>query len=185
MTWDIYALQPGPMERKAPFDLADPFLRGLVANLQPFVLRISGTGCENVIFGNSTRTVPEGVIKVLRPGGGGTAPFNARPSDWDQVVAFANATGAEMVVGLNMLLRKWPHSGGEGGCGGVGEAGCLWDSTNARAWIEHNRDVGAPIYGYELGEIRSPNPLLKSCIFCVLKPQKYPCPNRMEIWTSH
>jgi hypothetical protein len=30
-------------------------------------------------------------------------------------------------------------------------ASCEWDPTNARAWLEHNRDMAAPVVGYELG----------------------------------
>ena len=45
--WDIYALQPNPMSHNSPFDLSDKPLQKLVSELQPFILRVSGTGCEN------------------------------------------------------------------------------------------------------------------------------------------
>lgn len=142
------------MRRNAPFDLEDQFLRGLIANLHPFVLRISGTGCENVVFGSAgNTTVPAAVSKLLRPNGGGTAPFNAAVADWDRVVGFAKATGGDMVVGLNLLLREWPE-GGAHGCASAGSADCAWDPTNARTWLEHNRDTAAPVVGYELGTLR-------------------------------
>jgi hypothetical protein len=54
VTWDVFALRPSVMANHQPFDLTDPFLRGLARNLHPFVLRVSGTSMltlPDVCFG--------------------------------------------------------------------------------------------------------------------------------------
>lgn len=103
-TWDIYALAPGPMNKSSPFNLTDPIIRALTAELQPLIIRISGTGCENAEFddgGGSASSsfvpIPRAVNSSLRPGGGGTSVFNTSASDWTRVAEFIRAVDADVV----------------------------------------------------------------------------------------
>ena len=147
-TWDIYALRhnSGAQQREK---LRSPARQRLMRELRPFVLRVSGTGCENMqLSAGPYIPTPPAVTKLLRSGGGGTNPANVTLEDWSDVAAFAAATDASLVLGLNMLLRDWPGDGSQGCAGGA----CPWNPANARAWIAHNKQVpGLNIEGYELG----------------------------------
>eukprot|EP00039_Didymoeca_costata_P003173 m.65745 g.65745 ORF g.65745 m.65745 type:complete len:496 (-) comp11758_c0_seq1:102-1589(-) len=150
VTWDIFALQPGPMSKNVPFNLSDKYIQNLVSELRPFVLRVSGTGCENTMFDNNPDSyvpIPLAVQNLLRPGGGGTKPFNVSIADYRKLAEFAKVVGADLVLGLNLLLRDWP----DGGVRGCNNKTCPWNSKNARAWIEYNLVNNFPVYGYELG----------------------------------
>ncbi len=155
LTWDIYALRhsSGLGARSTLRSLA---MRALVRELRPFVLRVSGTGCENMQLGQPAPYVPTppAVTSRLRSGGGGTRPANVSLADWSDVTAFAVATGADLVLGLNMLLRDWPGNGSHG-CASSQDSddrSCAWIASNARAWIAHNKKVaGLHVEGYELG----------------------------------
>ena len=145
-TWDNYALNP--LHFPGPMDLSNAGLPSLTRQLGKAVLRVSGTGAENIQIEGQSEYVPgppEAVLAALRTGGGGTDPFNATLSDWDQVAEFAVATGSDLVLGLNQFTRNWPA---KGICHG---RNCAWIPTNARGWMKHNRDKKWPLYGYELG----------------------------------
>ena len=154
-TYDIYALRPGA---HPPFDLRNAQLRSWTAALQPLVLRVGGTDGENAMFGGGAAgshvATPAAVVARLRTGGGGTSMFNTTAAIWDDVLGFAAAAGADLVLGLNQLLRKYPGDG-TGACAGATAGGCPWDDRNARAWIAYNRDWSSgnatPIWAYELG----------------------------------
>jgi hypothetical protein len=151
ITWDIYALKPVPMKAHSPLDLTNEALIKLVSQLHPFVLRVGGTGGENVQFSGDPATyvaIPNSVVKNLRPGGGGTKPGNISAHDWDTVGTFAKSVGADLVLGLNQLVRHYPEGGASGGCDN--HSSCVWDTTNARAWLEHNKQANYTVYGYEL-----------------------------------
>ena len=147
-TWDIYALRhsSGAQQREK---LRSPARQRLMRELRPFVLRVSGTGCENMQLASGPYIpTPPAVTRLLRSGGGGTNPANVTLDDWSDVAKFAAATDASLVLGLNMLLRDWPGDGSQGCAGGA----CPWNPANARAWIAHNKQVpGLNIEGYELG----------------------------------
>ena len=110
-TWDIYALNARPMSQASPFNLTDPALQRLVSQLQPFMLRVSGTGCENTQLDTGDANyipLPSTVQSLLRPGGGGTSQFNVTTTNWDSIGQFAMNVGGDLLLGLNQLLRDWP-----------------------------------------------------------------------------
>jgi hypothetical protein len=75
------------------------------------------------------------------------AQFNISKSDWRTFADFMAVSNMDLMLGLNQITRRWPN-----GQKCTGERGaCPWDSTNARAFMEHNRDAGIPVWGYELG----------------------------------
>lgn len=103
-TWDIFALAPNPMNKSVPFNLSDPVIRHLTAELQPLLIRISGTDCENAEFYDNSKPnasalvpIPSAVNASLRPGGGGTHLFNATASNWVRVAEFVQAVDADVV----------------------------------------------------------------------------------------
>jgi hypothetical protein len=151
LAWDIYALdhQKGAHTRAA---LGEPGLRSMVRQLRPLVLRISGTGAEGMQLGPPAPYIPTpphiANLTLRDPG----SRANVSLADWDQVLDFAAAVGADLVLGFNQLLRHWAN---EQGCAAVGAAGshCPWNSSNARAWALHNRQrTDVSIAGYELGK---------------------------------
>jgi hypothetical protein len=147
ITWDCYALAH-EQGQNARAQLADHALRAMVKELQPFVLRISGTGVDGLQLGSPApyiATPPAAENLTLRDN---MRRANVSVADWDQVAAFAVATGADLVLGFNQLLRSWPNDGTHGCAAGP----CLWNDSNARAWVQHNRRIpGLRVVGYELG----------------------------------
>jgi hypothetical protein len=105
----------------------------LTSHLQPFVLRISGTGCEDM-------QCEPAYVPFL------SSVVNVTGADWDEVANFVKATGANLVFGFNQLVRNYPAPTDKG-CNS--DKACTWNG--AKAWIEYNLKIGLHVYGYELG----------------------------------
>ena len=169
-TYDVYALNPAVFSQtQRSFDLASSPLRAMAKALGPSVLRVSGTGIENAQLegdaasGSFVPLPPPAVRDILRPGGGGTNPFNVTRDDWKQVAAFAAAMGSDLVLGLNQLTRTWPgdalcHAGdaavggARGGAVGVGGA----------MGVARGEDAGGNA-GRTVGTLRSPSAAAGGC----------------------
>lgn len=119
-------------------------LAKLTRQLGKAIWRVGGTKTESAQIEGDDVFVP--LPPDVDPEGR-FAQFNISKSDWRTFADFMAVSNMDLMLGLNQITRRWPN-----GQKCTGERGaCPWDSTNARAFMEHNRDAGIPVWGYELG----------------------------------
>ena len=78
----------------------------MVRELRPFVLRISGTGIDGLQLGTPAPYIATPAAASNLTLRDNMRRENVSVADWDQVAAFAVATGADLVLGFNQLLIR-------------------------------------------------------------------------------
>ena len=161
-------------------DLSSPKLRKAVAALAPVLLRLGGTLTDFARIGMEEDASKDGTFctPLSDPVTTNRAGYDFNRgcltlSRWDELHAFAQDTGASLVMGINALngrsrreacradidchydyamkdvseakSRYHPYS--PCCCGWVGE----WDSSDARRLLEHVRSKGQHVHGLEFG----------------------------------
>ena len=127
------------------FNWSSPQLRNLLAPMSPMTVRCGGTWEDGIFWEGGPKT---GRNPRTKPA---MAAHTLTASAWDPFAqTMSSMAGVDLVVGLGALWRDWE------GCDDVGADGVCpgaipWDSANARAFIQHNREAGHTIWGYELG----------------------------------
>lgn len=124
----------GPHANVLELDFASPKLRALVSAMAPAFLRIGGSLDKDVVY-----AVPGSGVAYNSTGC--PLPLCMNASRWDELHAFANATGVRVVFGLS-----YPTNGTAG----------VWNSSQAEALMRYSRargyDTSTTLYGFELGE---------------------------------
>ena len=126
------------------FDWTDPTLRTLLTALTPFVVRAGGTWEDGIFWEGGPKT---GRPPHVNPG---MVPHELTEGSWRPFAhLMTQLPGAELVVGLSALWRDWR------GCDVKSTEACPgnvpWDSANAAAFIQADRQAGDKPWGYELG----------------------------------
>ena len=136
-TWNIDASPNRGWDRR---DLSNPTLRSLGRLSRPGYLRFGGAGNDGLNY----------ALDMAAPGstGNGCAAGASRCLNrtWvDNLCGFAEASGARLVFGLNVNVRKGTGAIGDGPGEGV------WDPAEARAMIKYAIGANHSFWGFELG----------------------------------
>eukprot|EP01084_Bolivina_argentea_P051103 93987_1 len=123
-------------------DLENPDLVALTKEISPAILRIGGSPQDSVVYNISG----ECSQKYGLPGYGCSQTTNSEyygcinKTRWDQINAFAQATGIQLLYGLNA-------------CYGRKSSSSPMNLSNARNLVEYTNSLGskAGVFGFELG----------------------------------
>jgi hypothetical protein len=144
-------------------NFSDPAFIAAARSFAPALLRIGGTGGDNLTYNMAGGADPF-PLSSAAPGASraghevaaattttsGIPPRTMTARQWDAMNAFASAAGWQIVFGLNAL--KGSQEGSRGGGGGDDDdGGWTWDSTNAAELIKYTVAKQFPVVGWELG----------------------------------
>lgn len=133
-------------------DLSDPQLIAMTAALAPALLRLGGSPEDSLIYDSDGTCVPQSGGAGPAPGGyycSQVRPYSydcIEPQRWQDLLAFAHATGVQIIFGLN-------------GCYGRMSSNSSMDFSNIAAMMKDTASSPhvSAFYGWELSNEVMPN----------------------------
>ncbi|XP_020185220.1 heparanase-like protein 3 [Aegilops tauschii subsp. strangulata] len=124
-------------------DLSSKILQNAVKAFSPLRLRLGGSLQDLVVYGTGDTGAPCSPFTKNTSAMFGFTQGCLPMHRWDELNAFFQKSGAQIVFGLNALNGRVPMP--DGSMGGP------WDYTNAASFIHYTVSKGYDIYGWELG----------------------------------